>query len=737
MAKQKAPTENKKEDAALLAKRWKDRLHEARESQKKVFDEAKRNYEIFYAIMSDDEKASGWHSNVFLPILPGKARDAKAKISILEPRFQVKPADAWQYNDETGELDFDADSVKAALKVSKKLNREFTEYSSTGELPPRVSVDYAATDALVAGWGLALAPLRTYAKTYKTHPALRDGENNDTAYVDTDTTQTRELLRCKTELKPLDIFRVFISPRAKSWERPYWLLIEGEKTYAELEKESSGKGEFVYTLPKGLQDAKGVEVENEYSAVREQALGYQADSKDKKDESINVFNVYDCYDEEKGRFYTFVEAKIEGLDGDWHLIRDIANPYNHGMTPIVPFHTKRRPHSPWGESFFAISRDVQYAYNAAFNQFRDNATLSTESMLLKDKASAVSGYEVGPGNTVEYDSSLGGDKPEPFKLADPNPAVLGTQMEFLEKNAENGTTPQYNSGQVNSSMDKTAGTKGGIQMLMEAANDKLSEMYRNLKGSLIRYGYISMTNAQQFQNYIEVLDTPNMTARGISDMAAGRSPKPEFITPVEMQYAFDLEVDDESMLPLTKSERRELLASMLNMMIEFQKASATQVEMAKTPEDLLRIDWADVTREITHLYGELNAPAFLKKPLTKEDLRAQEIEDTKNEQLAKSEAAKVAQSEDPEAEVSQDPNGITVQRQKRELSNFKDYPADVKNAVLESFGYPPSQLIEDQAAAQIAEAKSQMLDTQVKEEMIKAARSGRLDPAELAKFISK
>ena len=733
MAKQTTKT-----TALELADRWESRLKEARDNQKKVFEEAKRNYEIYYAKMSDGERAKGWHSNVFLPILPGKARDAKAKTSILEPRFQVKPADAWTYNESKNELDFDQEAVTAAMKVSKKLNKEFVQYSATGDLPPRVAVDFSTIDAIVAGWGLGFAPLNAYNKVYKTHPTLVDGEGDDTVYTDQKETIVRSLRRSKTELVPIDIFKAFISPKAKSWENPYWVIVEGEKTYAELSREASNVGELVYQLPKGLETAKGIDGgKNEYSSVREVALGFNKDGSDKKDDSLDVFRVFDCYDQEKNRFYTFVEAKIEGAEGNWHCIRDMENPYNHGLIPIVPFYTKRRPHSPWGESFFAISADVQHAYNAAFNQFRDNATLSTDSMLLKDKASAVGNYEVGPGRTVEYDSSLGGDKPEPFKLADPNPAVLSTQMDFLEKNVENGTTPQYNSGQVNSSMDKTAGTKGGIEILMEAANDKLSEMYRNLKGSLIRYGYIAMNNAQQFQNYIEVLDTPDMTTAGIAEIKAKKSSKPEFLTPVEMQYAFDLDIDDESMLPLTKSERRDLFVSMLQMLIEFQKASGTQVEMAGTPEDLLRIDWADVTRELGHLFGELNAPAFIKEPLTKKDLQKQEIEAEKTKQMAREEAASIAQEANPDAEVSQDPNGVTVQRQKRELSNFKDYPSDVKNAVLESFGYPASQLIENQAQAEVAEAQSQVLDAEVKQQMVQAAQNGQLAPEQLAKFISK
>ena len=246
-----------------------------------------------------------------------------------------------------------------------------------------------------------------------------------------------------------------------------------------------------------------------------------------------------------------------------------------------------------------------------------------------------------------------------------------------------------------------------------------------------------MSKAQQYQNFIEVLDSPDFSARGIAAMKAKKSPSPEFLTPVEMQYAFDVDIDDESMLPLTKSERRDMFASFVNLLVEFQKASATQVELFDSPEDLLRIDWADVTHELGHLFGELNAPAFIKKPMTKKQMRKQQVEDERNAQIAKNQAAEEAQTANPDAEVSQDPNGISVQRQKRELSNFKDYPADVKNAVLESFGYPPSQLIEDQAQAQIAEAQSQILDTQVKQQMVAAAQQGMIDPTELSKFISK
>ena len=718
-----------------LASKWKSRQEEAAKSQKVVFDKARENYQVYYAQTPEDQKAaSPWKSNVFLPLLPGKARDAKAKISILEPRFIVRPADSWTVDD-SGEMSFDQNALTKSIKVTKKLNKEFTQYTATGELPPKVSVDYALTDAIVAGWGLALAPLTTYERVYKTKKPLLDENGEPSAYVDDSAVQVKKLLRVGTELEALDIFRVFISPKAKSFERSRYLIIEREETYSDLEAANSKIGERVYDLPAGLENAKGNLAQNDYSAVREEALGYQASGTDRKDDSIEVFNVYDCYDQDEGMFYTFINAKLEGHSGEWHLIREMKNPYNHGLIPIVPFYVKRRPHSPYGESFFEISKDVQFAYNAAFNQFRDNATISGESMALIDKNSIINSYEVGPGAVVEYDS-MAGEKPEPWKLNSPDSGVFGAQMEYLEKNAENGTTPQYNSGQVNSSMDKTAGTRGGIEMLMEAANDKLSEMYRNIKGSLLRYGFIALQNAQQYQNYIEVLDSPDLTARSVNPDKAENF-KVDYLTPVDLQEAFDLDIDDESLLPLNKSERRRLFQGFVDTMLAFHKASVEQAQVFNEPESIMRLDWQDLAKEIGEQYAELNAPAFVMKPWTREEIAQKKVEDAAIEQEATEAASGVAQDANPDAEVSQDPNGLTVQRQKRELSNFKDYPSDVKNAVLASFGYPESQLIDEQAAAEIAEAKSAQLDVQVKEQMINAANQGVVDPATLAKFIAK
>lgn len=718
-----------------LIKKWQDRLTAAKDNQKKVFDKAKEAYDIYYAIMSDEEKAKNWRSNTFLPILPGKVREAEAKLSIIEPRFQVTPADSWEVKGQ--ELVFDPKGLAKALKVQKKLERDFTSYSADGGLPPRASVDFSVTDALVAGWGLGFAPLETYKRVYTKHKALLDSKGEESAYVDMNTSIRKELHRIRTKLTPLDIFKVFISPRAKMWERPYWLMIEREDTYAGLVKANGTKGEEVYKLPKGLKTAKAtVHEKNDYSAVRDKSLGYNQDGSDYKDESIEMFTIYDCYDEDENEFLTFILAKIDGYDVNWFLARRMPNPYDHGLIPVIPYHTKRRPHSPFGESFLEISKDVQHAYNAGFNQFQDNAKLSGETMAIVDKNSVVDGFNVQPGGQIEYDS-LQGEKPEPWKFADPNPAVLGTQMEILERNMEAGTTPQYSSGQVNSNIDKTAGTKGGIGMLMEVANDKLTHMYRNLKGSILRYGFIAMSNARQFQNYIEVIDSPDMSRSGTA--ATGRSQKvvAEFITPLELQEAFDLDIDDESLLPMSKSERRAMLIDFVNLCIEFQKASGQQVEMAGTPEDLLRLDWADITRELGSQFGQLNAPAFIKKPLTKNDLKKQKVEAAVADQEANNEAMQVAQEADPNADVTQDPNGVTVQRQKRELSNFKDYPADVKNAVLEDMGYPASQIVAEQAAAQLAEARGVQLDTEVKQRMIEAANRGIVDPQTLAKFISK
>lgn len=726
-----------KQTESELIVTWKGRLDSAKKNQKIIFERAKENYEIYYAVTNETQRAiAKWKSNVFLPLLPGKARDAKAKLSILEPRFAVTPADSWQVDPSTNELNFDSKALIKSLKVTKKLNKEYANYTVTGELPPKVAVDYCETDAIVAGWGLALAPLATYKKIYSLHSPLTDANGNPSAYVDMNKTTVKELNRICTELIPLDIFRVYLSPLAKSWEQSRWIIIDRDESYADLVKANSTKGEKIYKLPAELKDASGITETNEYSSIRDVSLGYQNDGKDRTDTSINLFNVYDCYDQETGRFYTFVKAKIPGSDSDWVLIRDIENPYNHGLIPIVPFYVKRRPHSPWGESFFEISRDLQFAYNGAYNQFADNSALSGDSLTLVDKNSLTSKIDIKPGGQIEYDS-LAGEKPEPWKLNDPDPTILTTKMAILEKNAEAGMTPQYTSGQVDSAMDKTAGTKGGIERLMEVANDKLSEMLRNMKYSLLRYGYIALQNAQQYQNYIEVLDTPDMGANGRRAIEAGDKVNADFLTPIDLQEAFDLDIDDESMLPLSKTERRAMFMEFVNAIVTLQTSSLKQVETLNSPEDLLRIDWADIVKEMGAQYGELNAPAFIKPSFTRQQLNEKKIDDAKTDQAATDEASKIAQQNNPGANVTQDPNGLTVQRQKRELSNFKDYPADVKNAVLESFGYPDSQLVESDAKAQLASHKSAELDVQVKQQMINAANKGQIDPATLAKFIKK
>ena len=717
---------------------WQQRLEAAQKHHKPAFDEARENYQVWYAQTPEDERTTDkWRSNVFLPILPGKGRDVKAKLSILEPRFKVIPTDAWKFNGKTKELSFDDDALAKSMKISKKLNRDFISYTSTGGLPPRASIEYCETDAIVAGWGLGLAPLKTYRKIYKLRQALKDIEGGDTAYVDREKKKiTKKILRMSTELVALDIFRTYGSPKMKSWEETPWLIVEKEASYHDLAKCNSGKGEMVYDLPEELKTAKSAHKKNEYSSVRDEALGYNIDGSDKTDDTVNTFLVYDCYDAEKGRFYTFVEAKVEGSSKGWIKIRDIANPYDHGLIPLIPFYVKRRPHSPWGESFFSISRDLQYAYNASYNQFSDNATLATETMAIVDKRSIVSDYEVGPGKAIEYDS-LEGEKPEPWKFSDPNPAILKTRHEILEKNVEYGTNPQYTSGQVDSSMDKTNGTRGGIAMMLEMANDRLAEMYRELKGSLLRYGYISLYNAQQFQNYIEVLDTPDMSASGQQSIRKGERKAVDVLTPMDLQDLYDVDIDDESLLPMTKSERRALYKEFIDTLLALHKSSVEQAEKFNAPEDVMRLDYADISREIGTQYGELNAPAFIQDPKTRDEINKQKQEDAIVEQQAVEQAKQVAAENNPGADVEQTPNGLQVQYQKRELGNIDKYPADVQNEAYQSLGYQPSQLLQEQAKSQLAEARSAQLDAQVKEQMVAAASSGKIDPETLSKFIKR
>ena len=722
-----------------LISTWQQRVEAARKHHKPAFDKAKEHYKIWYAITPDEESTSDqWRSNVFLPVLPGKGRDVKAKLSILEPRFKVVPADAWKFDGRSGAMSFDDKALVKAMKVSKKLNRDFIAFQSDGGLPPRAQVDFATTDAIVAGWGLGMASVKVYRKIYKLRRALEDLDGKPSAYVDRERKKIiKKLLRMNTELTALDIFRCYGSPKMTSWERSPWFVHEREATYAELVKCNTGKGEQIYINLEQLKEATPSHQKNEYSSVREEALGMQADGSDKTDDTVDAFLLYDCYDAETGRIYTFVEASGVGkANKGWTKIRDIANPYDHGLIPIVPFYVKRRPHSPWGESFFDIAKEVQYAINATYNQFADNATLSTETMAIVDKRSIVDDYEVGPGKAITYDS-LDGEAPQPWKFNDPNPAVLKARMEILEKNIENGTTPQYTTGQVDSSMDKTNGTKGGILAMMEVANDRLTEMYRELKGSLLRYGYMSLSNAQQFQTYIEVLDSPDMSASGQQSIGRGQKKEVDVLTPMDLQEAYDLEIDDESLLPLSRSERRQMYLDFVNTLIALHKASVEHAQLFETPQEIMRLDWNDISREVGSLYGELNAPAFIREPLTQEELNEQNRSKVVAEQQATEEARAVAEQNNPGADVSQDPNGLSVQYQKRELGNIDKYPADVQNEAYQSLGYGRSALLDEKAKAQLAEAQSQQLDAEVKAQMVDAARSGKLDPEQLSKFIKK
>lgn len=743
MTKTKTGRKKTSEDgAAQLIGTWQDRLQDGIKNQEKIFEVARENYQIWFAKTPDNKKTSDqWRSDMFLPILPGKGRDAKAKMSILEPRFRVIPADAWKFDGRSGEMSFDDKALAKAMKVSKKLNREFIAHSSEGGLPPRAGLDACMTDAMVAGWGLGLAPVKVYRKVYKIRQALQDLDGKPSAYVDREKKAlTKKLLRVCTELIPLDIFRVYGSSKMLNWETGPWHIIEREETLSNLKKANVGKGEQVYKNLELLEGVKATATKNKYSSVRDEALGYAIDGSDKVDTTVDSFIIRDCYDAEKNRMYTFVEAKVmvdsPDAQKNWLCIRDIENPYDHGLTPIIPFYFKRRPHSPWGESFFEIAKDIQYAANAAFNQFSDNATLSTETMAVVDKRSIVTDYEIGPGKVIEYDS-LDGEKPEPWKFNDPNPAVMETRMSILEKNIEYGTTPQYTSGQVDSSMDKTNGTRGGIETMVEMANDRLSEMYREMKSSLLRYGFISLSNAQQFQTYIEVLDTPDMTASGQQSMKKGMRQNVDVLTPVDLQEAYDLDIDDESLLPMTKSERRRMYETFINSMLALHKASVEQAQLFETPEDIMRLDWADISKELGSQYGELNAPAFIMEPLTKDQLNAQKQKDAVAEQQAVEGAKSVAAQANPGADVEQTPGGLQVQYQKRELGNIDKYPADVQNEAYQSLGYQPSQLLDEQAKAQLAEARSSQLDAQVKEQMVTAAQSGQIDPEQLSKFIKK
>ena len=606
---------------------WKKRFEQRQQKLAPLFEEAQKHYDIMYAVQQT-KKVSPWKSKVFVPVLASKAWDLIARMSDVVPLFNVTVKNEIEMNDETGAFELPEASLQRQHRIEAKLQQEY----KCGDQPMKLRVFDPLVDAVVAGTGYAYVPWVLETKVQKARPELEDGS------LDNESTIVKKTQTGHNDFRGINFFNVFPADGPSFFEIPY-LIVRGKKPLVDMKK--SG----IYDPAKlELCDTTGKQDElEEYNYARNRVVNEQ-DHID-IDDSVDIVTYYECYERtEKGiQLTTYAEGQAQGTDpAPWIEIRKPSYPYWHDMFPVVPFYLRKKSYSVFGESLFENNRTLQSATNDLFNHYLDNWNLSIESMLMYEDGSLTSDFIVEPGGEITYT----GEPPKQFKFPEPNPQQLSLVMNVLEKGIDSATFSPYASGNPSDSNDKTQGTAYGVKTIAEAATTKIGFFRDNFKQSMRVVGKIWLSNLQQFA------DDPEEITR-VQD---GRE-VPDIVVPSDYQGELELDIDDDSMVPMSKVEKREMHKMFLEDIAMTQKLAMTQAEIFKTIPDIPRYNFHEINEDTAQLYSKKDFNRYVL---------------------------------DSKVEIPQEQ---PVDNTKELLNfNYKDAPADIKAQIESMYGLQPSAM---------------------------------------------
>lgn len=631
---------NSKTNKKYKSDTWQTRFQICKDNQQKLFEEAKKNYDIMYAVFNSKSIAP-WRSKVYIPILASKAWDLIARMSDIVPLFDVTIKNELDFDDDMGRMVVPEDVRIRETMVEAKLHQD---YMKNGDEPMKLRVFDPLLDAVVAGTGYAQAPWVFQEQKNYGRQVDEDGMIADTENVIVKSTKTGY-----NGFDGINFFNVFVAKGAPSfWKAPY-IIVRGFKPLVDMEM--SGRYENLDKVNTELRK----EMFDEYNASRNHLVN---DNELDSDSTVDMVTYYECYERTADGIQLTVYAEGMDKNNSWLCIRKPSYPYWHNMYPIVPFYCRKKSYSPFGESLFENNKTLQSATNDLLNHYLDNWNLSIDSMLMYEDGSLTNDFVIEPGGEITYT----GEVPKQFKFPEPDPNQLTTVLNTIGQAIEAATVPQYLSGVPQSELDKTQGTATGVSKITEAATEKVGFFRDNFKQSMKVVGRIWLSNLQQF------MDLPSEIR-----LKAGGQEVPGVVMPGDVQGELELDIDDDSMTPVTKSERRSMKDAFIDRATVIQNQAIAQAEVFGTPEDVPRYNFTEMLQDLADVYSVRNVGNFM---------------------LDNKEAIAAMQ----ERAANQTP----PEKPPLEQINYKDAPPDIKAQMEEAAGMTPSpehQLNQELSAA--------------------------------------
>lgn len=623
------------------AQKWQKRFQLAEDAQQPLFKKAEKFYDILYAVFNTSNVAP-WRSKVYVPTLASKAWDLIARLSTIQPEFTVDIENELEENSETGELQYTQSATDRMDKINDKLEDDFCH--TPGE-PMKLKLFNTLVDAVVAGTGYAVASWTVEKKKTRARPV--DAQN----MTDLGEEIVKESEKGRNNFDPINFFNVFNQPNIPSFADGYTIV----RHYTSKE---DAKATGLYD-DKAIDSLTTSQPSNNNFSVYNQARDRALNNRNQADETVDSICLYECY-EKDGTMSVYGEgaqtnnsSSSNETSNAWVKVRTVTDQYWHGMKPIVPFYIRKKSFSAYGESLFENNARLNSAVNDLFNHYLDNWNLSIDSMLIYEDNSLQNDFVVEPGGEIIYT----GNEPKQFKFPEPNPQQLSVVMGVLNQAIEAATVPQYLSGVPDSQLDKTQGTATGVKNITEAATEKVAFMRDNYKQSMKLVGKMWLSNLQQF------MDTPAQITR----VKSGKT-VPSLLMPGDLQGEISVEIDDDSMIPVTKEQKRQTQIDLIGQLAGIQKMAISQYEIFKDPNDIPRYDFQEISEDLADNYTVKDASKYFKT--------------------------------DGQAPPPQ--QGVSPTERIIESLNYKDLPSDTKQEQIKQAGLPESKILALQIEAEMA-----------------------------------
>lgn len=572
----KAKEDNMKtpEDRAQI---WKTRFTKAEQDQRPLFKKVSERYDIMYAVQNTTNIAP-WRAKIYVPILASKAWDLIARLSGVLPYFRTQIMDELIIT-EDGNIELPKKIRDRQKRIDAKLHYD---YAYNQDEPMKLKVFDTMLDAVVAGTGFAKGSWK-----YETKKVMNRQYTIDGLVDDMSKEKVKTIKAGKNDFEPVNFFNVFVSNQTSSYNKSKWVIIRYFKPIDELKANDafSNVDKLHNTPEKGTFDQDN---QSRNRLVNENT----ADIVDETVPTATIFEVYEKTPEG-------MKCGTYGVGKDGKGWVELEKPYKkywHDYFPVQPFYIRRKSFSPWGESLFENNASLQYATNDLFNHYLDNWNLSIDSMIMYEDGTLTSDFVIEPGGEITYT----GEKPDAFKFPEPNPAQLSMVMNVVDKALENATLPQYLSGVPNSATDKTMGTAKGITSISEAANEKVGYMRDNFKQSMSIIGQMWVSNLKQFMDKAEEVRT----------FEKGRE-SGEIIIPQDFEGDILITIDDDSLMPMSKDEKRESIQGLTTQAMMIQKAAVEQANILGTKDFIPIVNYQEILDESVQYYAIKDPMRFI------------------------------------------------------------------------------------------------------------------------------